>query len=115
MLINTTPHDIVLRDDNGGETTIPKSNLTVRVASSQGKRNDLAGVPCACFDADSVGIVEGLPPPMDGVFFLVSGLVGAAMSGSGRDDLLVPGTGPSDGAVRDAKGWIIAVTRLKRV
>jgi hypothetical protein len=44
-------------------------------------------------------------------------MVGDAMKQKGlvRPDVLVPGTGPGDGAVRNDKGHIVAVTRLKRV
>jgi hypothetical protein len=67
---------------------------------------------------DLVQEVEGLPPflpPEEGIFFIVSALVGAHMSVRGRGDVLVPGTGPRDGAIRDNKGHIVAVTRLKAV
>lgn len=113
-LINLTPHDITLRDANDVDTIIPKSGTVARVDSLVGGRNDIEGIPCAVFDADSVGGVEGLPEPAEGVYYLVSGFVGAAVAGK-RDDVLVPGTGPKDGAIRNEKGWIVAVTRLKRV
>ena len=55
------------------------------------------------------------PAPVPGVFLVVSGMVGAALKEKGmvRPDVLVPGTGPQDGAVRNEKGHVIAVTRLK--
>ena len=37
--------------------------------------------------------------------------LGAALAGS-RDDVLVLGTGPNDGAIRNEAGQIVAVTRL---
>ena len=114
MIINTTPHDIVIRSESGVDTSIPKSGIDVRVTASTGGRNDIDGVPCPVFDADEAGHVQGLPDPTEGVIFLVSGLVGAALAGT-RTDLLVPGTGPTDHPIRNEKGWIIAVTRLKRV
>ena len=42
-------------------------------------------------------------------------MVGAALKEKGlvRPDVLVPGTGPADGAIRNEKNHIIAVTRLK--
>ena len=44
----------------------------------------------------------------------MSALVGSALGGA-RPDVLCPGTGPADGAVRNDKGHIVAVTRLVRV
>lgn len=41
---------------------------------------------------------------------IVSGLVLAACAG--RTDVFGPGTGPKDGALRDSKNQIVAVTRL---
>ena len=114
MLKNLTPHDIVIRDADGKDTTIPKSGSVARVVNIPGKRADIPSIPCEVFDADSVGGVEGLPEPEAGIFYLVSGFVGSAVAGK-RDDVLVPGTGPKDGAIRNEKGWIVAVTRLKRV
>lgn len=69
------------------------------------------------FTPDTQGEVENLPPAEDGVFLIVSGMVGDALRARGvsRPDVLVPGTGPQDGAVRNDKGHIVAVTRLKRV
>lgn len=113
-LINLTPHDIVVRDEAGNDTRIPKSGEIARVPTTPGGRADIAGVPCAVFAADTIGGVEGLPAPAEGTLYLVSGLVGAALVGK-RDDLLVPGTAPADNPVRNEKGWIVAVTRLKRV
>jgi hypothetical protein len=71
------------------------------------------GVPV--FGADRPGAVEGLPEPRPGVVLVVSGFVAAALAGSGRADVVAPGTGPADGAVRNAAGHVVAVTRLKAV
>ncbi len=75
-----------------------------------GEVGDLNGVPL--FAATSFGEVEGLPEPEAGTVFIVSGLVGGQVKG--RDDVVVPGTGPKDGAVRNDAGHIVAVTRLIR-
>lgn len=113
-IINLTPHDITLRSPEGTDTVVPKSGTEARVPTTPGARNDLDGVPCAVFDADAIGDVTGLPAEAEGVLYLVSGLVGAALAGK-RNDLLVPGTAPADNPIRNDKGWIVAVTRLKRV
>jgi membrane-bound lytic murein transglycosylase len=61
------------------------------------------------------GEVNGLPDPQDGFAFVVSGMVGSALTGSGRADVFMPGTGPNDGARRNEAGHITGVTRLVAV
>lgn len=112
-LRNLTPHPVVLRDAGGTDHTLPSVGVA-RVTSTPGILREL-GLPVPVADADDFGEVTGLPDPEPGVFFLVSAMVGSAIKGRGREDVLVPGTGPSDSAVRDEKGRIIAVTRLKRI
>jgi hypothetical protein len=68
--------------------------------------------PCPVMTSDATVGVVGLPEPADGVFYLVSGFVGAAVSGT-RPDVLVPGTGPKDNALRNEKGHIVGVRCLK--
>lgn len=113
QLVNLTPHAIVLRDGNGTDHTIAPSGVVARVATIAGKPEAVDGVPVPVAPAVRFGAVEGLPAPASGVAYIVSGIVGAACAG--RSDVLVPGTGPADGAVRDDAGRIIAVTRLNRV
>jgi hypothetical protein len=55
--------------------------------------------------------VAGLPDPADGVFYIVSGMVFASPLLDGRGDVMAPGTGPDEGAVREG-GQVQAVTRL---
>jgi hypothetical protein len=64
------------------------------------------------FSAPVWGAVVGLPDPVDGVLLVVSQLVAGRVPD--RDDVVSPGTGPADGAVRDAQGRVCAVTRLVR-
>jgi len=54
--------------------------------------------------------VSGLPAYTRGVMLLVSGMVRDALED--RGDVWSPGTGPEDGAIRNDKGHIVAVTRL---
>lgn len=95
-----------------------------RVSSTPGgKLPDVGGV--AAYGPTKFGSVEGLPDaailwpdespeePADGTIYLVSVVVGAHV-GDSRRDVYVPGTGPKDGAVRDAAGQVFAVTRLIR-
>lgn len=102
-IINLTPHAITLVD-GGVETTLPSSGVA-RVASKPGQA--LGGV---FFSSTTFGDVEGLPAPQEGKVFVVSALVAGRCVG--RADVFSPGTGPADGAIRDEKGQIKAVTRL---
>ena len=113
-LINLTPHAIVLRAADGTDTTVEPSGTIARVSSTTGTPSDVAGIPVPVWSADSMGEVTGLPDPSFSVLLIVSGMVGDACKGR-RFDVLVPGTGPNDGAIRNEKGHIVAVTRLKRI
>jgi hypothetical protein len=110
-IINLTPHPIVLRPVTGEDITLQPSGTVARVNASPGSVEVLPGVPVPVAQPDTFGAVEGLPHPSGGVLFVVSAMVGAHLHG--RPDVLMPGTGPSDGAVRNDKGHIVAVTRLK--
>jgi len=114
-LMNLTPHPITLRSLDGTDTVLVPSGTVARVTATSGSLGSVEGVPVPVMGADSFGKVIDLPEPEEGVFLIVSGLVGGAPSIKGRADVLVPGTGPNDGAIRNDKGHIIAVTRLKRV
>lgn len=109
-LINLTPHEINIRLSDGTITIPSKGNA--RVANLPGKQIGLAtpdAIPV--FEKDSPGEVEGLPSPQTGVMYIVSIVVASALPE--RKDLLVPGTGPKDGCIRE-NGKIVAVTKLKR-
>jgi hypothetical protein len=110
-LVNLTPHAIVLRGPDG-DITVPPSGAVARVASTPGPARVQAGVPVPIADPPRWGAVEGLPEPSSGVLYVVGTMV-AARAGD-RGDVVSPGTGPADGAVRDADGRIVAVTRLVR-
>lgn len=115
-IINLTPHAITLRADDGVDHVIPASGVVARVTSTPGGVLPDQGLPVPVKGADTFGDVIDLPTPVDGVFYLVSALVGSALrdQGAARPDVLCPGTGPQDGAVRNDKGHIVAVTCLKR-
>ena len=107
VLVNLTPHAVTLRDAGGWDTVVPSDGVA-RVTSRPG-----AFVRFACVEVygpDTFGDVVGLPEPVDGVTYMVSALVGAAVR---RPDVVTLGTGPQDGAIRDAAGHIVAVMRLK--
>jgi len=113
ILINLTPHAITLRAADGADTVIPPSGTVARVSSTPGALEAVAGIPVPVAGMQTFGGVEGLPEPTPGTLFIVSAMVLAALRGS-RPDVVGPGTGPNDGAVRNEKGHIAAVTRLVR-
>ena len=107
-LINLTPHAIVLRT-SGGDIAIAPSGTVARVTSTPGAVHEVAGIPCPVVDPPTFGEVTGIPGAIGGTIYIVSGMVLAACS---RADVFGPGTGPTDGAIRDEGGRIVAVTRL---
>ena len=114
ILVHLPPHPIGLSVD-GVVTTVPPSGTVARVSSTPGAQcGVIHGVPV--FLPPSFGAVEGLPAPQEGTVFIVSLLVASALQAAGlfRPDVVCPGTGPQDGAVRDEQGRIVAVTRLNR-
>lgn len=138
MARNLTPHTIEIRTPytdpmghHGGPLVISiPSHGVARVDYAPGERVTMArtgghgpwveaadtiglsSVPV--YDLDWAGPVVGLPAT-DGIPIIVSAIVGAHPDVRDRRDVLVPGTGPADGAIRDDRGQIVAVTRLKRV
>ena len=137
-VVNLTPHDVVLRSYDGEDTTIPPSpSGPARVSSRRGSMFcarcglsvrdhgvDELGQSGLCGDmspeygpfgvelrrAPQWGAIEGLPEPQEGVIYIVSALV--AQQAIGRADVFGLGTGPLDGAIRDEKGHVVAVTSL---
>jgi len=115
-IVNLTPHPIVLVAADGWPLTFPSSGVC-RVTTTPGTLSEVEGIPVPVAGAPTFGDIEGLPEPEDGTVFIVSGMVASALVQRGirnRPDVLVPGTGPQDGAVRDAEGRIVGVTRLVR-
>ena len=112
QLINLTPHAIVLRSPKGGDTTVPTSGIVARVSSVSGTPEIFDGVPVPVYPTQTWGEIEGLPAPQEGTLYIVSAMVLGRVQG--RSDVVAPGTGPNDGAIRDEGGRIRAVTRLVR-
>jgi hypothetical protein len=136
-LVNLTPHAIVLQSADGTRTVVPPSGTIARVTSSPGAQEtwaDAPGVPptpVPIFGKQDFGEVTGIPPRTDDetwrnpealadarqtVVFIVSSMVLQALNreylNNGR--FVAPGKGPNDGAIRDGKGQIEAITRLVR-
>jgi len=92
--INLTPHAIVLND---GRTF----DATGNVARVQA---DLVDLGNGMF-RQTFGDVQGLPAPVDGTMFIVSGLV---FSATDRTDVVAPATAHKDVKRNDA-GQIVSV------
>lgn len=106
--INLTPHVINFYGLDGILIESIPSSGVARVMSTPGALKNI-GLPVPVASPTEYGAVEGLPEPQDGVVYVVSMLVAQVAK---RPDVLSPGTGPNDGAIRDADGRIVGVTRL---
>jgi len=89
--VNLTPHAI--NEKISGQTFAPSGSVA-RVATGKEYRGDFEGIPTY---RTTYGKVVGLPQPQDGVVYIVSGMVLAAISG--RNDVFAPGE-----LVRDENG-----------
>src|SRR5581483_6725641 len=99
-LVNLTPHDIVLQAADGTRTTVKPSGQVARVAQKPGVPTEGEGVPVPVYTPNEYGEVEGLPDgPSDDKLYIVSAVIGQRVR---RRDLVMPGTGPTDGAIREA-------------
>lgn len=107
---NLTPHAITIRPANGDDVVIPTSGTVARVVAGPRVAVDVVGSPVPVLPSPSFGGVQDLPAPMAGYFYIVSGLVLSHVTG--RSDVFGPATGPKDGAIRNDKGHIVAVTKL---
>src|SRR6266536_3282851 len=108
MLVNLTPHDLVLQVGDGTRRVLPCDHQPpARVATTDVPVGLEDGIPVA---ARRLGDVAGLPGPRLGVRYVVSLPTLLAAAHLGRRDLLAPDTGT--GAVRDEGGNIVAVRGL---
>jgi hypothetical protein len=113
QFMNFTPHPVVIRRPDGSDQVIPPEPVPARVAQLPAKTCAIPGhFPVPLVSSPEFGEVTGLPAyaPEDETVMIVSALVLARCPG--RIDVFAPATGPSDEAVRDGSGRIVAVTRL---
>lgn len=92
--VNLTPHAITLND---GRTFTATGNVA-RVSA------ELVEVETGMF-RQTFGEVTGLPAPVEGTMFIVSGMVFAATD---RSDVVAPATSHKD-VVRNEAGHIVSV------
>ncbi len=108
MIVNLTPHPIVLYRGDEPVLTVPPSGTVARVSTHQMPSGEVDGIPVV---RTSFGKVENLPERQEGTFYVVSTLVAQAVPF--RDDVIAPDTGP-ESVVRDEDGKIVGVRRFQR-
>lgn len=112
-IVNLTPHQVAISMPNGTVVQYPPAGVVARVEVKQEKIEfiNAAGEPSHPFPIVSNTFSEeivNLPPPEEGTWFIVSGLVRTAL-GDTREDVLAPDTGAT--AIRE-NGQVVAVTRM---
>ena len=105
--VNLTPHLIRVFKDNGEIIEIPPSGIVARVRTETVKVGEIDGIDVV---ATRFGEVENLPPPQEGVIYIVSTLVLSAITD--RYDVVAPDTSPQS-AIRDESGRIVGVRRFQ--
>jgi membrane protease subunit (stomatin/prohibitin family) len=97
-IINLTPHNITLIDNNNNIVDVFQSAGLARVDSNTCQVSTVNGIPV---NTVKFGNVTGLPDPQDDTFFVVSRIVADAVKGTRNDILIV------DKTVRNDAGQII--------
>ena len=108
MLINLTPHEIVILVGDEERHILPFGEIARCTVSSRQVR----AVDGIAVYANIFGAVEGLPDPQEGTTFIVSFPVLQALAGK-RSDLVGPDTSPAGNPVRNEAGQIVAVRRFQ--
>lgn len=108
-IINLTPHDITIRDDDEITTVYPASGTVARITET------VAGEPSPHAHRQVVvtfAEVAGLPGPARGVTYIVSMPCAMALAASGgrRRDVVYP-----HHQYRDDRGRILGADQLARI
>src|SRR5690606_32782619 len=112
--------------DDNRDIIIPPSGEIARIVLDDDTIEAVAGIPVPVIRRNGRGRVVGLPEPQINRIYIVSGMVADHVRAShwqrnvslyngpstGRADVFAPATGPNDGAISNAEGQIVAVTRL---
>lgn len=101
-ITNLTPHALVIVLADGSTRTVAPSGAVARCRAINVPAGDADGIPLGRV---TYGAVEGLPEAAEGVLYVVSGLVRAAVPG--RADVASPGD-----LVRDAAGAVVGCRGL---
>lgn len=103
FLINLCPHGINIVLPSGADILVPPSGQLARCkAITVRTGRTFCGIPVSRTD---YGAVEGLPAPMNGIGFVVSGLVKGRVPE--RDDVFAPSE-----TVRNPEGQVAGATSL---
>jgi len=105
MLVNLTPHPLSLRQADGSTLDLPPSGTIARVASTDQVVGLIEGLPLHQMVLGQE--VQGLPPPQEGTYYVVSLVAAQAAKAQGRWDVLAPGP-----AIRDEQGRVIGADGL---
>ena len=108
--VNCTPHHLTIE----GIGELPPSGILPRVSKEYSECWPINGVRIRKAVVNPASVV-GLPEPVEGFTFIVSGMVRDALSAipsltQRRPDVFAPDTG--EDAIRDDKGHIVAVRGL---
>ena len=110
---NLTPHAIQFQAQDGSVVSFPPSGIVARVSTSTVEAGVVPGTDFPVIKT-IYGEVEGVPAlPCEP--FLVSGLVLGRLGQEYSGVAFAPATGPQDGAIRNEKGHITAVTKFVTV
>ena len=100
-IVNLTPHEINICGDKAN-TLIAPSGTVARVATTSKSVAKIDGIPTV---VSITGDVTGIPDPVAGTWYLVSGMV---LDSSNRDDLCAPGA-----LIRNALGQPVGCEGLR--
>lgn len=110
ILLNWTPHPIVLIRDDGTRDTIAPAGYVPRLAEETEPAGELAGVPVVRMKRG--GLTSAPPAVPEGAAVIVGDVVADALAAALGVRVYSPDTGPSS-VVRDGDGRIAGVRRLK--
>ena len=103
MIVNYTPHTIVVEDHFGSQPVSFESVGSARVEMQSVSLPDLEGFEMTTHKPSGV---VGLPIQVEGTYLIVSAMVLSAGKELGRTDLIAPNT---NSAIRNEKGHIVSV------
>lgn len=104
-VVNLTPHAVRVVDKEGNIVKEFPSEGLARVSSVSTPIGVVDQIPVI---KQEFGEIEGLPAPEEGVYYVVSAMVGTAAAKDGRTDLL----GPAE-FLRDQDGNILGCKALQ--
>ena len=113
-MLNLTPHAIVIRFANGDDLVISPTGKVARLTTEETTSIDFNSEigPIPVISTKVTGVTE-IPDPMTNIKFLVSSMVLDSLGSEYAGLAFAPDTGAT--AIRDDKGHIVGVTRLRTV